>query len=602
MAQNTVITLPASNYTRADYTALRAYCLKLPLQRIADLYYSEDSPQVEQGLERFLIGMRDHLVERAIGHNPAFAEILQGARRGGAITTKALNILIQAAEMPAPVPAPSDPIGKWFRPRLTSALRGEGAATLLQLTELINMRGPGWWRAIPRIGAGRARAVQGWLERHATVLGRIKAEARALAVAGAPPLLAAQPADIPPLGTFSLPSTLDGSLGVNRAARFCFISARDDLQAIACYLAGFEGQPHTLRAYRRELERCLLWSVLVAQKPLSSLLVDDCQAYVKFMAAPAASFCGPRAPRSTRRWRPFAEQPMAAGTQRQAVQILRAAFEYLLRVRYLGGNPWVAVKDPVVDIEIDPIQVDKALSVEAWEAVIAALQRRAQVQSQAQDRIALATLLLLGDSGLRRAEAASARRDALKPSRHTAGVWLLRVLGKGRKRRMVPVSGRAVAALRAHWADLGCDFDDTDADKALLAPLVIPATAAARARHADGTANGYTAGALYDLVVGALRRAHRDLEAVDAVDQLAAEDLAQLLEASPHAFRHTFGMTAIEGGAPLDVVQGILGHASADTTAIYVRAREKRMAQAAQALYEAAERGRAKPPSADPLG
>ncbi|NYS36446.1 site-specific integrase, partial [Streptococcus danieliae] len=41
----------------------------------------------------------------------------------------------------------------------------------------------------------------------------------------------------------------------------------------------------------------------------------------------------------------------------------------------------------------------------------------------------------------------------------------------------------------------------------------------------------------------------------------------------PHAFRHTFGMLAVEGGVGLYVAQEILGHASADTTAVYVRAR-----------------------------
>lgn len=598
MAQHTDIALPAATYTRADYTALRAFVLKLPLQRIADLYYSDDSPQVEQGLERFLTGMRDHLIERAIGHNPAFAEILQGARRGGAITTKALDILVKAADLPAPVPAPLDPIGKWFRPRLTRALCGEGATTLGELLSLINARGPSWWRAVPRIGAGRALALQRWFARHAGTLGRIEADARAVAAAGALPTIAAGDGVVPPLGTFSLPAALDGSAGVNRAERFCFIGARDDLQAIDCYLAGFAGQPHTLRAYRRELERCLLWSVLVAGKPLSSLLVDDCQSYVRFMAAPEPAFRGARAPRGSRRWRPFAERPMASATQKQAVHILRAAFDYLARVRYLGGNPWVAVRDPVVDIDDDPIRVDKALSADAWEAVIVALERRAQMAGAAQDRVALAALLLMGDSGLRRAETASAMRARLSPSRDAPGVWMLRVLGKGRKRRVVPVSPRCVDALRAHWADLGANFDVPRSELPLLSPLVIPSTVAAQARHASGAA-GYTAGALYDVVVGAVRRVHRDLDAIDGGGRLDPEDMARLLEASPHAFRHTFGMVAVEGNVDLYVVQEILGHASVDTTAVYVRARERRIAQAAKTFYAAGQTENATPaPSA----
>src|SRR5689334_23158223 len=104
MSQHTNVALSELAYNRSDYTALRAYCLKIPIERIANLYYSEDSPQVEQGLERFLIKMRDELVERAIEHNPAFAEILKGARQGGTITSKAVDILVRAADMPRPVP------------------------------------------------------------------------------------------------------------------------------------------------------------------------------------------------------------------------------------------------------------------------------------------------------------------------------------------------------------------------------------------------------------------------------------------------------------------------------------------------------------------
>ena len=164
---------------------------------------------------------------------------------------------------------------------------------------------------------------------------------------------------------------------------------------------------------------------------------------------------------------------------------------------------------------------------------------------------------------------------------------MLKVLGKGRKKRVLPVSPRTIDALRAHWADLGADFDQAGADRPLLSPLVIPATPAALARHGDGTAGhrGYTAGALYDVVTGALRRVHDGLQALGAEAELSPEDMFSLIEATPHAFRHTFGMLAVEGGVELYVVQEILGHASAGTTAVYVRAREKRLAEAAGMLY-----------------
>ncbi|STR27809.1 Uncharacterised protein [Janthinobacterium lividum] len=57
-----------------------------------------------------------------------------------------------------------------------------------------------------------------------------------------------------------------------------------------------------------------------------------------------------------------------------------------------------------------------AMTAEAWKVLIAALERCAQQADSGRDRIALTMLLLMGDSGLRRAETVSARSNALTPS------------------------------------------------------------------------------------------------------------------------------------------------------------------------------------------
>lgn len=606
MAQNTDILLPSLQYTRSDYTALRAYCLKLPIDRIGDLYYSEDSPQLEHGLERYLVEMRDALVERAIENNPAFAESLTHARKTGHISPKMLDILVQAAEArPAP-PSPADALAKWFRPRTVRALRAESVATLADLVDLVNRRGAAWWRSVPRIGVHRSAVVLRWLREHQEQLGEVVAATHH--VAAAPTLRVLDPAastELVPLGQFYLPARLDGHDGINRAPAFCFISARDDLVAVDCYLARFEGQPHTQRAYRKELERFVLWSVHVAGKPLSSLLVDECEAYKRFLAAPPEAFCGAPAPRSSKLWRPFVlkkkdrepknrdssrpPRPLTPASQKFALTVLRAAFDYWVKVRYLGGNPWTAVKDPIVVQEVNDIQVDRALSLEGWSAVVGTLTRRGQVDGNVQDRVALAAILLMGDSGLRREEAARAMRLALRPSQHARGVWMLTVLGKRSKKRLVPVSPRAVAALQAHWGDLGLDFMDPGEDMPLFSPVVVPVTPAAAARHGSGMARpGYTANAIYALVKSALVRVRRELEAVDPDGEAARvtiEDIEQLASTSPHAFRHTFGSIAVDKDMPLNVVQEILGHEDSATTAIYVKAREKRLAAEAARLY-----------------
>lgn len=591
MAQNTDIVLPELAYNRTDYTALRAYVLKIPIQRIADLYYSEDSPQVEQGLERWLIDMRNALIERAIEHNPAFAEILKTARQGGAVTDKALDILIKAADIPKPVPKRGQRVAQWFRPRTARALKDDGIETLGDLVDLVVRRGPGWWRSIPRIGIGRAGAIVRWLHQWPEQLGEID-----LNLAHPPPsenfdllpvLDTTRRREVAPLGTFQLPTWLDGTAGANRAPAFCFISARNDLEAVNAYLNRYRGQHHTERSYRKELERFILWCALVACKPMSSLLVDDCELYKHFLRDPLPEFRGARTVKTSKRWRPFTLEPMDAPSQKHAVRVLRAMFDWLVKVRYLAGNPWTAVKDPIVVERAEEMQIDRALSTNAWDTVVNVLSERGLAADNRQDRVALAAILLMGDSGLRRAEVAGARRHNLKPSRHAAGVWMLVVLGKRSKMRKVPVSSRTVDALRAHWRDRGLDFDTRLDDLPLLAPVVVPGTEAAQARHLAGSANGYYPNSLYNVVSGALRRVHKHVTEKSPADAplLTPEDLAQLEDTSPHAFRHTFGTQAVDEGMPLVVAQDILGHASASTTAIYVKAKEKRIAEAAEDYY-----------------
>lgn len=79
-----------------------------------------------------------------------------------------------------------------------------------------------------------------------------------------------------------------------------------------------------------------------------SLLADDCEAYRDFLNAPSPALVGPRQLRSSVRWRPFAASELSAEGQRYAVRALRAAFAWLVDVRYLAGNPWTAVSDPVI--------------------------------------------------------------------------------------------------------------------------------------------------------------------------------------------------------------------------------------------------------------
>lgn len=156
--------------------------------------------------------------------------------------------------------------------------------------------------------------------------------------------------------------------------------------------------------------------------------------------------------------------------------------------------------------------------------------------------------------------------------------------GKRRRQRTVPVSAATVRALREHWADRGRDFDAPLDSAPLIVPLVIPATGTARKKHGGAVEAPYTADAFGHLVRQAIQRLTVGFAARADVPK---EHLVQLANTSAHAFRHTFGTRAVARDMPVDVVQAILGHASLQTTSIYVRAEQQRMLEAAAQSYAA---------------
>ncbi|HZZ04101.1 phage integrase family protein [Paraburkholderia sp.] len=618
---------PPRTYTRTDFTALRAFVQRVPAATIARLYYDPElAPQAASAdaMERYLRTMRDELVQLALRHgSPVLAGHLKASIRqhGSAkLTAVTLRMVEQASTLAAAVPAVGHPVHLWFRPLIARRLMGEGIATLGALVDWCNARGGSWWRAVPRIGPLRAQALVAWLRRQEKALGVRVADdvdtqalvpalhAPTTVVVGGDPLAPR----LAPFERLAVPAALSGGVGgegsdgmpgtqgtvnhrgTNRAGAFAYIRAPHDLAAIHAWLHRYRDRPATLRAYTRELERLILWAVVVRGVAVSSMTVEDCEAYKDFLAAPSPAFTGPKQSRRSGRWRPFAPGGLSADSQAYAVRVLRAAFAWLTDVRYLAGNPWAAVTDPVTVTREVAVQVGRALPGALWTGMRAALDARCagdpaegSAAEARQWRTARAAILLMGDSGLRRDEAAHARRENLRAPPHTAGgapVWALTVVGKRRRQRTVPVSAATIVALREHWADRGRDFDAPLESAPLIVPLAIPATPSAREKHGGKIEASYTADALGHLVRQGVQRLTADLAANPTV---SPADLVVLANTSAHAFRHTFGTRAVARDMPVDVVQAILGHASLQTTSIYVRAEQQRMLEAAAQYYAA---------------
>ncbi|MHB8242255.1 MAG: tyrosine-type recombinase/integrase [Solirubrobacteraceae bacterium] len=138
----------------------------------------------------------------------------------------------------------------------------------------------------------------------------------------------------------------------------------------------------------------------------------------------------------------------------------------------------------------------------------------------------------------------------------------LRVEGKGRKTRFVPVGEPAMAAVRLYLER---------ARAALAAPM-----------RADGTP------------LGPLGRGSRAWDALflsKTGRPLGTSDVRRRLRtwtarigvaegSSPHALRHSFATHLLDGGADLRSIQEMLGHASVSSTQIYTRVESARLRSA----------------------
>ncbi len=243
-------------------------------------------------------------------------------------------------------------------------------------------------------------------------------------------------------------------------------------------------------------------------------------------------------------------------------------------------------------------QIEKALSAELWEKLLTILNGRcdesedalrvryklrgagSKMKLGAQFRLARAAILLLGDSGMRRQEAVSAMRSKLKPVQDTPGLWELDVLGKRNKWRTVFLPARTSKAIEAHWQDRCDDFTFGMVEIPLLSPVAIPKTKSSDDKFGHNKSAGFTPDGLCGAVKSVLSRVANDIEF-----DLDEGERAVLRAVSPHAFRHTFGRLAAAGNVPLDVLQKILGHASLQTTTIYVQAEKKRSSDALSEFF-----------------
>jgi integrase/recombinase XerC len=161
-----------------------------------------------------------------------------------------------------------------------------------------------------------------------------------------------------------------------------------------------------------------------------------------------------------------------------------------------------------------------------------------------------ALLELAYSSGLRLAELVGLNHGDLDRER-----GLVKVRGKGRRERIVPVGRQALEALDRYLAAAGRGRE-AGAGAVLQAPVFVNA----RGERLSG-------------------------RTVQRVVKRRLGEVALGLGVTPHALRHSFASHLLDGGADLRAIQELLGHRSLTSTQVYTHVSGARMRKAYQQAH-----------------
>lgn len=259
-----------------------------------------------------------------------------------------------------------------------------------------------------------------------------------------------------------LNSYLSGEQGQNREEQHhCQIRAKNDYEALQCWLNEYRHKAATFRTYQKEGERFLLWAIYQKQKPLSGLDRDDMEAYLTFLDDPqpreiwCAKLGGRGCKRGDPNWRPFTGG-LSHAAKMTAISAIDSLLNYLVDARYLTFNPLSLMRKKRTNIkDTQPKELvlqERILTIDEWHAMLDTMDNypestKAEKNEKERLKFLIAILYFLG---LRINELATHSWNAF---RKIDDCWWFYVMGKGDKAGRIPVNDellRAVIHYRAH--------------------------------------------------------------------------------------------------------------------------------------------------------
>jgi len=209
-------------------------------------------------------------------------------------------------------------------------------------------------------------------------------------------------------------------------------------------------------------------------------------------------------------------------TQARVISGIKAFFSYLMFEEIIEVNPIALLEIPKIGKKLPVV-----LSVEEIDRLLAAIDL-----SKPEGQRNKAMLETLYSCGLRVTELINLKISNVYPDQ-----GFVRVVGKGNKERLIPISPKALKEINLYYQDRRRlpNIDKGDGNIVFL----------------NRRGKRLTRVMIFTIV--------KDL----------ANKIQLKKKISPHTFRHSFATHLVEGGADLRAVQEMLGHESILTTEIY---------------------------------